>query len=208
MIIKNGLKTTFSHDVYPDSMEPWNAVLSKQYGFSLVELIATLSIAAILLTTAVPGFFSMIQRDRLTTQANDFVSTLSLARAEAASRGQRIVVCKSASPYNACTGAGGWEQGWIVFTDMNGDDLYTAAADGANGILKVHEALGGNTTLSGDANIGNSIAFLGTGFSTVPQLRSLSLCDSSADANKGKNIVLLAIGQARVDANAPASCTP
>jgi len=183
-------------------------ISNKQHGFSLVELIVTLSIVAILMTTAVPGFFTMIQRNQLTTQANDFVSTLSLARAEAASRGQRIVICKSASPYSTCSNAGRWDQGWIVFTDLDGNNSYSAAADGANGILQVHEALDGGSTLRGDSNTGNSIAFLGTGFSATPQLRSLSLCDSDAVAARGKNIILLPIGQARVDTNAPASCTP
>ena len=181
----------------------------KQSGFSLIELVVTLSIVAILMTTAAPSFFAMIQRDRLTTQANGFVSSLSLARAEAASRGQRIVVCKSAAPHNACAGAGEWDQGWIAFTDLNGDDLYVAADDGANGILRIHEALVGNTTLRGDGNIGNSIAFLGgTGFAATPQLRTLSLCDSTAIVANGKEIILLPIGQARVAAVAPASCTP
>ena len=177
-------------------------------GFSLIELIVTLAIAAILVTTAVPSFFGMIQRDRLTTQANDFVSSLSLARAEAASRGQRIVVCKSAGPaYNSCATSGGWEQGWIIFAD-NGDDNYVPADDAAlGGILRVHEALGGGTTLTGDTNIGNSIAFLGTGFADgINPTRFLALCDSSGDASQGKSIAVLPIGQARVDANPPGSC--
>lgn len=182
---------------------------NKQQGFSLIELMVTLAIGAILLTTAVPSFFGMLQRDRLTTQANDFVSSLSLARAEAASRGQRIVVCKSPGPaYNTCTATGNWDQGWIVFTD-DGDDTYTPANDDVlGGILRIHEALDGNTTLNGDSNIDSSIAFLGTGFADTIQLRSLSLCDNNADVAQGKNIIVLPIGQARVDANAPASCTP
>ncbi len=185
------------------------AIPKKQCGFSLIELIVALSIIAILMTTAVPSFFAMIQRDQLTTQANDFISTLSFARAEAASRGTRIVVCKSAAPHSTCAGAGSWEQGWVVFTDINGDDLYTVAADGANGILRIHEALGGNTTLRGDSNIGDSIAFQGgTGFAATPQLRTLSLCDSNAVVANGRDILLLPIGQARVAAVAPASCTP
>ncbi len=177
-------------------------------GFTLIELIVTLAIATILITTAAPSFFEMTKRNRLTTQANDFVSTLSLARAEAASRGLRIVVCKSPAPYNICTNAGDWEQGWILFTDIDGNNQYTAAGDGANGILRIHEALTGGITLSGDSNIANNIAFLGTGFAAAAQLRSLSLCDSSANAGKGTKIIVLPIGQTRIDANAPTSCTP
>ncbi len=178
-------------------------------GFTLIELIVTLSIGAILVTAAAPTFFDMIQRDRLVSQANDFIATLGLARAEAVSRGQRIVVCKSPGPaHNTCATSGNWEQGWIVFAD-DGDNIYTPANDDPlGGILRIHEALGGSTTLDGDANISDNIAFLGTGFTATTQLRSLSLCDSSADKTKGKNIIVLPVGQARVDANAPATCTP
>ncbi len=195
-----------------------NALMSKRSmhknlqtpgGLTLIELIATMAIAAILLTTAVPSFFAMTQRNRLVSQANDFVSTLSLARAEATSRGQRVVVCKSPGPaYNTCVTAGNWDQGWIVFAD-DGDNLYTSANDDAlGGILRVHEALNGGTTLDGDTNIADNIAFLGTGFAATTQLRSVALCDSSGTASAGRNIIVLPIGQARVDTNAPASCTP
>lgn len=178
-------------------------------GFTLIELMVTLSIGAILVTAAAPTLFTMIQRDRLVTQANDFISTLSLARAEAVSRGQRIVVCKSPGPaHNTCTTSGNWEQGWIVFAD-DGDNLYTPANDDAlGGILRVHEALNGGSTLKGDNNIADYIAYLGTGFAATTQLRSLSLCDSNANKTTGKNLIILPIGQARVDTNAPTTCAP
>ncbi len=190
-------------------MKSFTSVIpDKKRGFSLIELLVTLSIAVILLTAAAPSFVAMVQRDQLITQANDFISTLSLARTEAASRGQRVVVCKSAAPYNTCAGGGRWDQGWIVFTDVDGNDNYTVADDGANGLLRIHEALEGNSTLRGDSDIGNSIAFLSTGFAATPLLRSLSLCDSSAVVANGKNILLLPVGQARVTTAAPASCSP
>jgi prepilin-type N-terminal cleavage/methylation domain-containing protein len=57
-------------------------------GFTLIELLVTLAIAAILLTTAIPSFREIIRNNQLTTQANNLVTALHLARSEAVNGGQ------------------------------------------------------------------------------------------------------------------------
>ena len=52
-------------------------------GFTLVELIVTLAVAAILMGTAVPSFTSLVNSNRLATQANDLLGAMMIARSEA-----------------------------------------------------------------------------------------------------------------------------
>lgn len=61
----------------------------KTGGFTLVELMITIAVAAILLATATPSFTSLIQNHRLVAQHNDFVANLNLARSEAVKRSAR-----------------------------------------------------------------------------------------------------------------------
>jgi len=60
-------------------------------GFTLIELLVTIVLVAVLLTLAAPNFRTLVQNNRVTTQANELVSALNLARAEAVKRGRNTV---------------------------------------------------------------------------------------------------------------------
>ena len=64
-------------------------------GFTLIELMVTIAIAAILLGIAIPSFTDTIASNRLTTSANELVTALNLARSESVKRGVRTTLCKS-----------------------------------------------------------------------------------------------------------------
>lgn len=98
--------------------------MNKQSGFTLVELMITLAIAAILLTIGVPSFNTLMQNSRLTTSTNDLIGALNLARSEAVTRELRVTVCKSADQATCNTSVTGWQQGWIVFTDENSNAAF------------------------------------------------------------------------------------
>ncbi len=121
-------------------------------GFTLIEMMITIAIAAILLTVAVPSFQHSMRGNRLTTEANELFSAMSLARSEAIKRGTSITVCAS-SDQSACSNSTNWATGWIVFVDKNADlsrdgtDCGTAAADDC--LLKVQGALKGDAVLTG-----------------------------------------------------------
>jgi len=93
--------------------------MTKTRGFTLIELMVTLSVAAVLLTVGVPSMREMIANNRLTAATNTFVSSLNIARSEAIKQGRNATMCVSdASPQDQCTG-GDWDKGWIVWVDVN-----------------------------------------------------------------------------------------
>ena len=89
-------------------------------GFTLVELLVVLSVGAILLAIALPGYAFLINTNRLAVVTNDLVSAIQLARSEAVKRGMRVTVCKTGNAMAlapACDTAVSWQQGWLVFVD-------------------------------------------------------------------------------------------
>lgn len=126
--------------------------MREENGFTLVELMVTLAIAAILLTQAVPSFSSMVRNNRAATQSNSLSGSLNLARSESVKRGMRVTVCSRANPSTvpeSCAGSTNWAGGWLVFIDNAG---VTGSFDGADELIRVQEPLSGNPTLTGTVN--------------------------------------------------------
>jgi len=181
-----------------------------QFGFSLLELMVTVAVLAITITAALPSFTSTIQNNRLTSQANQFISALQLARNSAVSRNQRITLCKS-SDGSSCTTSGDWSQGWIIFIDSNSN----ATVDSGEELLRVQTSLGGNTTLNGETDVADYISYVATGASQLSngdiQQGNLVLCDARGFVSQTKAINLNSTGRPRTgDASTMglASCSP
>ena len=85
--------------------------LSKQLGFTLIELMVTVSVLALLLGIGVPSFRATIQGNRVTAVSNDLVAALQFARSEAVRRGENVTLCSS---NDQVTCSGGWVDGWVV----------------------------------------------------------------------------------------------
>lgn len=92
-------------------------------GFTLIELMVTLAIAAVLLVVGVPSFVEFQRNSELTSQTNSLVAALNAARTEAMKRNTNAYVIPSGT-------ANKWRDGWIVFVDTNRSGVsYQAGTD-------------------------------------------------------------------------------
>ena len=89
----------------------------RQRGFTLGELLTTLTVVGLSLSVAVPSFNTVINNNRRATGINQLVSTMYLARSEAITRNAQITICPSINGFN-CQ-AVGWNEGWLLFADTN-----------------------------------------------------------------------------------------
>lgn len=93
---------------------------TRQRGFSLLELMVTLAVAAILLVIAVPSFRDLMHRSQVSSASNELLASLAYARNEAINRGQIVSMCPSANGAAACAGGTSFDTGWIVYTYPTG----------------------------------------------------------------------------------------
>jgi type IV fimbrial biogenesis protein FimT len=115
------LRTTSQH-LTSQSVMPVSA-----HGFTLVELMVVVALIAILLAVAVPSFKSVVQRNRIATQLNGFISDVGLARSEAIKRGLPVSLCASSDGAN-CLETNTWHLGWMMFFDPTGSGTRTSAS--------------------------------------------------------------------------------
>lgn len=162
-----------------------SATMKRTRGFTLMELVVTVTIAGIMLAVAAPSLRSFILDNRLATQAAEFTSALSMARSEATKRSRRVVVSPATT---------GFDGGWRIWEDSNGNSLQ----DLGEASIRVHESLQGNT-LTG-TGVTTPIAYLPSGFMDVAggATRIFRLCDSRSGA-KGREIRLTATGRVSIN---------
>ena len=127
---------------------------SRSRGFTLIELMVTVAIVAILVTVGIPNLRDAMIRSRLSGYVQEFYGALTLARSEAIKRGFSVSICKSSNG-TSCTG--NWSDGWIIFVNKNDDS--PAAVDSGEEILRIYPALPGNNTLNANNNFTNYITF-------------------------------------------------
>ena len=183
----------------------------KSRGFTLPELMITLGVIAIVLSTAVPSITSMVKNNRLATQLNSIVTHIHVARAEAAKRDVRVILCRSASPDETTPSCGGdtqiWESGYIVFADdgNNSNNVYDAGTDtllmrgqpSTSGVkMRTNGTWNRNLEFNpdGSTNEGGGTALM-------------ALCDNRGNTY-GRQIVVAPNGVPRMYAENIASCYP
>ena len=96
--------------------------LRRSKGFTLIELIVTVSVVAILAAIAFPNFQSLIRSNRLATAHNEVIGLVNLARSDAIRNNQGGAVCGSS---NGTSCDGKWNLGMLAFSDSDGDGAFS-----------------------------------------------------------------------------------
>jgi type IV fimbrial biogenesis protein FimT len=114
----------------------------KSNGFSLIELMIILTVAAILVSIAIPSFQGILASARVTGAVNLIAASLDTLRNEAAGKNRIVAMCRSTAPFatpprcdNAATAnavSADWGVGWIIYSKPQTTDTpstYNAATD-------------------------------------------------------------------------------
>lgn len=156
-------------------------------GFTLVELMITLTIMVLVLTLAVPSFQRLFENNRTTTQANELIASINLARSEAIRIGANVSVQAA---------AGGFQDGWCI---------HTGAGCGTADELRTFPAM---TRVVVDSQGAFLVTFNGRGIKTQPaaQVNILLAPDGcpTGDLNRARTINIANTGRVNVtQANCP-----
>lgn len=159
-------------------------------GFSLLELMVTVSIMAILVSLGVPAFQDFALKQRLNAAVNALHNDLLLARSQAIHRDMQVIAC----PWtvgSGCTGKTDWSEGWIVFGDSNEDNNFQDGESILRHGQKVENVMIHSTT--GRTNF----RFYSNG--TAPGSNgSISLCGLGGP-KKARKLVISNLGRVRRD---------
>lgn len=176
--------------------------MKRENGFSIIELMIVIVLIAIVSAIAVPSFTSIVKRNRLASQGNDFLASLNIARSEAIKRNLNVMLCRSADGAT-CAGAGGWDQGWLVFVDVDGSGGLNVGDD----TIIVHGKLSNSSTLVPNGTYSTSITYMPRGYVSPAVAGGFVLCPSDGDFTYARAILISATGRPRI-ADAEATTNP
>ncbi len=167
--------------------------MSSKRGFTLVELLITVSVVGIIASLASPYFASTVSNNRGYAAQTEFVAYLALARSEAVRLNVPVVLSAVAS-----TTGNEFGGGWMVWVDQNSDGMLQSSET----VLRTHEALPPSVYLGG-GNVA-AITYGATGFLVPTSAVNLRVC--SPNGPQGFDIAIQPNGMTDVSQRTPQPC--
>ncbi|QAU25465.1 prepilin-type N-terminal cleavage/methylation domain-containing protein [Dyella sp. M7H15-1] len=200
-------------------MKPMHVHRRQTKGFTVVELVVVIAIIAIITVFGIPSYKSVITQNRMAGEINDLATDVELARSAAVKQGLTVTICPSTDPTvspsgttPSCTANTEWNTGWIVFTDVSGNQTFNTNTGDV--LLHAHGPFTGTDTLV-STSTKVTLQFVtfnrmgGTGsFSTSPtdaNTGTLTLHDATNNVNWRRCVQLSEAGTITV--NSPQNST-
>ncbi len=176
-------------------------------GFTLIELLIAIAMSMIILTFAVPSFSSFIKNGRVTTYTNTLVTDVNYARNEAVTRGNNIILCRSANPtadIPACGGnASDWTTGWLVFVNTDTNNTYD---DGVDILLRVTAQATGTVTIKTNDTSNVNLIYKSDGTIDMGGNTAVfAICDDRGEGH-GNQLQVSPTGRPRLITPVPNTC--
>ena len=173
--------------------------MKRQTGFTLSEMLTVMAIVAIMIGIGAPSYRSITNSYRMSAEVNGLLGDVQYTRGEAIREGQKVTICVSRDTKTCDAGATTWQEGWIVFSDPNGN----ATVDPNETIFKVQAAFAGAIPDSfvADNNL-SAITFNREGFATSAAgftTATIRLHDSSNNAVWTRCLVVNPVGMSMTE---------
>ncbi|HNR92202.1 MAG TPA: GspH/FimT family pseudopilin [Dokdonella sp.] len=179
---------------------------TRSTGFTLMELMIVLALAAVILAIGAPNFNEFRRNNRLTGVGNDLLGAVQTARNEAIKRQVPVAVCASANPGDddaACSD--GDYTGWIVFADPD-NNCERNDADPDEDVIRVGHTVDAALTVTAT---GSCVSFGANGFrqtlAGIDTAGNILFCDDRGTAEQAgtglsaaRGIEVSATGRSRV----------
>lgn len=159
--------------------------MNREVGLTLVELMVAMAIVAIVAVVGMPSVSSFMDRGKIDVSTTKMLRSIVVARSEAVTRNQPVVMCTSNNG-ESCT-TSDWEDGWISYADENGD----GGLDTGEPVVSVNGAVERVTLRSENG----AVTFLPNG--SVSATETFFTCGSDGDTTKAETIVITFTGRPR-----------
>ena len=123
--------------------------MRKESGFTLMELVTALAVAATCTMVGVPALRAFAQQQRAVAAMNRLSAHLANARVTAITHGRPVVACPADPSAMGCVQGADWSRGWIAFLDPDGDrrpdrsgEIVAVEQAPAGGVLRVLTSAG------------------------------------------------------------------
>ena len=182
-------------------------------GFTIPELIITLGVAAIILSTAVPSVSTTIKNNRLATQVNAIITDIHFARSEAAKRDVRVILCRSSNPNASspqCSTDSGndytWTSGYLIFADSGtaANSIYNAGSDI---LLRRGQPAPSGVRMRTNPTWNRNLEFNPNGSIHEGSTAIMSICDNRGKED-GRQIIVSLSGIPKMYSDNISTCTP